>query len=311
MKGSDMNTGRCFGALVLAASWYSLTWADLYVNQNVDGRANIYGAGRSGAAATPQPGGNGGGTVAPVFNLPTGSSRVLTFQSVTGLINYNVGNVANNGPDGATTFHSSMSSYQGISGITFSDRYGPLVGVFINGAPAGFADSSSGSNSPALTYNLATLSTTSFFPLLNQTFFIGDGLTGVGTGNGATQQFQVPNGATQLALGLSDGVAFNGPPGSYGDNGGNFTVTFAVTLNVLGDYNGDGVVNVADYVLWRKSPDTYGGNPAGYNTWRANFGGPPGSGAGGIVNGAVPEPATLVLLIFAAAGWCLSRRRAA
>ena len=247
-----MNTGRCFGVLVLAASWSSLTWADLYVNQNVDGRANIYGAGRSGAAATPQPGGNGGGTVAPVFNLPTGSSRVLTFQSVTGLINYNVTNgTANNGPDGATTFQSSVSSYQGISGITFSDRYGPLVGVFINGAPAGFADSSSGSNSAALTYNLASLSTTSFVPLLNQTFFIGDGLTGVGTGTGATQQFQVPNGATQLALGLSDGVAFNGPPGSYGDNGGNFTVTFAVAVNVPGDYNGNGIVDAADYTVWR------------------------------------------------------------
>jgi autotransporter-associated beta strand protein len=39
-----------------------------------------------------------------------------------------------------------------------------------------------------------------------------------------------------------------------------------------GDYNGDGIVNSADYVLWRKDPLTYGGDPAGYNVWRANFG---------------------------------------
>jgi hypothetical protein len=52
-------------------------------------------------------------------------------------------------------------------------------------------------------------------------------------------------------------------------------------------------------VLWRKSPATYGGDPAGYNTWRANFGNPPGAGsAGGLSSGgAVPEPATLALLI--------------
>ncbi len=36
-----------------------------------------------------------------------------------------------------------------------------------------------------------------------------------------------------------------------------------------GDYNTDGVVDAADYVVWRK---TDGANPAGYNTWRTNFG---------------------------------------
>ena len=36
-----------------------------------------------------------------------------------------------------------------------------------------------------------------------------------------------------------------------------------------GDYNTDGVVDAADYVVWRKTDGT---NPAGYNTWRTNFG---------------------------------------
>ncbi len=46
-----------------------------------------------------------------------------------------------------------------------------------------------------------------------------------------------------------------------------------------GDYNHNGIVDAADYVLWRKSPSTYGGDPAGYTTWRSHFGQPPGSGS--------------------------------
>jgi hypothetical protein len=39
-----------------------------------------------------------------------------------------------------------------------------------------------------------------------------------------------------------------------------------------GDYNENGTVDAADYVLWRNDPASHGGSPAGYNTWRANFG---------------------------------------
>jgi hypothetical protein len=71
------------------------------------------------------------------------------------------------------------------------------------------------------------------------------------------------------------------------------------------DYNGDGTVDAADYVQWRKgeSPDD---TEAGYDQWKANFGETsPGAGSG-----AVPEPtacALLVLGLSAAAG--LRRRR--
>jgi hypothetical protein len=63
-----------------------------------------------------------------------------------------------------------------------------------------------------------------------------------------------------------------------------------------GDYNGDGKVDAADYVVWRKNDGTL----AGFNTWRGNFGammgsgGSVGAGAGGQ---AVPEPSSLVLTI--------------
>jgi hypothetical protein len=42
---------------------------------------------------------------------------------------------------------------------------------------------------------------------------------------GAGGTFVVPAGATKLYLGLPDGFSFNGPPGTYNDNTGGFTVT--------------------------------------------------------------------------------------
>jgi len=74
-----------------------------------------------------------------------------------------------------------------------------------------------------------------------------------------------------------------------------------------GDYNYDGVVNAADYVVWRKAADATG-NPAAdgngdgtvnqldYALWRANFGktAPP-SGGGALAR--VPEPSTLALVL--------------
>jgi hypothetical protein len=88
-----------------------------------------------------------------------------------------------------------------------------------------------------------------------------------------------------------------------------------------GDYNQNGTVDAADYVLWRKggplanevdNPGTV--NAADYTAWRARFGNSNGSGSGSGASSAnvvVPEPSTLVLLMFSAAGWCLRRHRAA
>jgi hypothetical protein len=71
-----------------------------------------------------------------------------------------------------------------------------------------------------------------------------------------------------------------------------------------GDYNQNGVVDAADYVVWRKTDNT----PDGYNTWRSHFGQTAGSASGAGANAAVPEAGTLlVVLMLAAAGWCLRR----
>ncbi len=84
-------------------------------------------------------------------------------------------------------------------------------------------------------------------------------------------------------------------------------VLSVVSLTVPGDYNNNGVVDAADYIVWRKTD----GTPAGYNAWRTHFGQTAGSGSGAIANATVPEPATAVMLMFAAAVWCLRRNRTA
>jgi PEP-CTERM motif len=99
---------------------------------------------------------------------------------------------------------------------------------------------------------------------------------------------------------------------------------YPFVIGLPGDYNQNGIVDAADYVVWSKNvgastalPNDLIGGTIGatqYNQWRANYGKTaPGAGSGsdGSVNAAVPEPATLVLLMFAAAGCCLLRRRAA
>lgn len=90
---------------------------------------------------------------------------------------------------------------------------------------------------------------------------------------------------------------------------------------VAGDYNRDGAVDGADYVVWRNNEgttkplpnDPIGGTIglAHYNQWRAHFGQTAGSGSGAGANAAIPEPATFMLLISAVGGLCSGRRRSA
>jgi hypothetical protein len=73
-----------------------------------------------------------------------------------------------------------------------------------------------------------------------------------------------------------------------------------------GDYNGDGVVDAADYIYWRRFDLT----PPGYNKWVSNFGRSLTPGAGSGVTGAVPEPASIALVLAGFAVLCGYRRRA-
>jgi hypothetical protein len=135
------------------------------------------------------------------------------------------------------------------------------------------------------------------------------------------------------------------PVGSHA--AGRVTVERVFTLN--GDYNADGRVDAADYIVWRKNDGTPAGHslwrtnfgrtgpppaalgdfnadgsinaadyivwrktdgtPAGYKLWQANFG-PSGAGSDiGSATATVPEPRTAWLLIFAAVRIVQRRRR--
>jgi hypothetical protein len=89
---------------------------------------------------------------------------------------------------------------------------------------------------------------------------------------------------------------------------------------LLGDYNHDGIVDAADYTVWR---DTLGsttdlradGNDNGvidqgdFAIWKANFGNHAGSGSGSAATDAVPEPSTMAIVLVGAT--LLAGRRAA
>jgi hypothetical protein len=107
----------------------------------------------------------------------------------------------------------------------------------------------------------------------------------------------------------------SGADGARWSKTGSFTVQVA-PAGVPGDYNGNGTVDAADYVLWRNGGplqnevDAVGTiNAADYTAWRARFGNTAGSSTGATVNAIVPEPATLVLLMLGPVGICLRLRR--
>jgi hypothetical protein len=67
-----------------------------------------------------------------------------------------------------------------------------------------------------------------------------------------------------------------------------------LTVSLDGDFNGNGVVDAADYVFWRKND----GTATGYNTWRTNFG-RTGAAASGVEVASVPEPTSAVMMAIA------------
>jgi len=86
--------------------------------------------------------------------------------------------------------------------------------------------------------------------------------------------------------------------------------------SVLGDYNNNGIVDAADYVVWRRTlgqsvtiPNdmTPGSVVSGdYTVWRSHFGQTSGGGSGG---GAVPEPGCWLFVLLGATGLSAARRK--
>src|SRR3984893_11425841 len=215
-KMNSAKLSRCLiivsGLVIFAVNVFSDTLTVLATD-------DIYAAGHSTLPATIYP-----GTFPPLDSFAAGLNQILTFSSVTGMVGCNF--VITNGPDG-TCFprvNTTVTSYGGLSGIDVYQANMFLVGVFLdNTEPTGPGPS-------VLKYNYGTagsLSTAdaSFSPALDQVFFIGDGLTGTGTG--LEQSFHVPSDATRLYLGFAD--SFYRVPSYYADNPGSLTATFAFT----------------------------------------------------------------------------------
>lgn len=83
-------------------------------------------------------------------------------------------------------------------------------------------------------------------------------------------------------------------------------ITGEVTVESVftGDFNGDGAVDSADYVWWRKHDNS----PEGYAAWRSNFGQTTGGGGASSLSGiTVPEPTAALLALLAVLGLTLIR----
>jgi hypothetical protein len=84
-----------------------------------------------------------------------------------------------------------------------------------------------------------------------------------------------------------------------GTNSGSAYLFSAAADGLPGDFNRDGTVDTADYVVWRKGFGTVY-NQNHFNMWRSNFGQTSPSGAGeSTASHAVPEPAGIALACFA------------
>jgi len=204
------------GALLIAGAASSPVFAAA-VSTTVSGKASPYLAGMppgSTCCLNESPPNDTAPEESPVqvFGIPLTPGTVLTF-SVSGGVN-NEALPPTDPPDGGVFFTSPFTGLPGTdqgNGIArMNAPVNALVGVFLDdGVP------SASPAPPGLDFSDAGLGTAfgQLCPGLKQPFFIGDGLTGRGTG--APQQFVVPAGATRLFLGTVDGFDWNTNSGAF------------------------------------------------------------------------------------------------
>jgi hypothetical protein len=192
-----------------------------------------------------------------------------------------------------------------LSGNTFNKRL--LI------ATPGFA-SLTGAVAPDF-----TLPSTSFFDTAGDTltlfqFGVIDTktFTSVPTDGVMSRHYNPANG--QTSLGTNN-------PTNYAGNSGSVNVP-PPGPSPTGDYNGNNIVDAADYVVWRKTLDQFATQPGSgadgnangridqgdYDFWRMQFGSVvSGSSAGS--GASVPEPSTIVMLLGALATMRVRRTR--
>jgi hypothetical protein len=146
-----------------------------------------------------------------------------------------------------------------LGGTTAATQYDQLV---VNGVAA-------------LEGTLAVSLVSAFAPTPGNTFTILTATDGIG---GTFDSLIVPDGVNMKA--------------NYNTN------SVQLVVGNPGDFNFDGTVNAADYVVWRNN----GMGPLNYSAWKSHFGTTYGSGA------AIPEPSTLALALIIACGLAQPRR---
>ena len=197
------------------------------ISINLESRSNIFASGRM---YTSDPGGGGGGILPFELALDCTVKKIIFPEvkgqiSITGDPSFSPDGWSINSPEGYDP-NARIPEFEGLSDVISKKRALFLAGVFLDDSvPEGVYQG--GPN--IIQYDLIENR-----PALNQIFYIGDGLTG--TGSGELQEFFVPKGATRLFLGFPDAPYFKGPHGYYGDNKGSVDVTIE-TCSVIDRIN--------------------------------------------------------------------------
>lgn len=120
--------------------------------------------------------------------------------------------------------------------------------------------------------------------------------------------FSPTSGSWVIATASSFSGAFASITPGYAVSQQGANLVLSLAAGIPGDFDGSGTVDAGDYTTWRDNLDsniTLPNDPtpgsvtaADYAVWQANF----GQSASAASAGAVPEPATLVLLLIALAG---------
>ncbi|MEX2306910.1 MAG: PEP-CTERM sorting domain-containing protein [Pirellulales bacterium] len=180
--------------------------------------------------------------------------------------------------DNATGAPITFNSYEITSEVDSLDAGGwnPIANQSVSGFPAGNGTGNgweSGPNSDA--------------GELTEWFLTGDSTLADGESIMLGQGYDAVMGAEDVVLryALADGSIVRGQ-----------VFYEEINAGLTGDYNGDGSVDAADYVVWRKTGIN---GQQGYIDWRDNFGATAGSGGGSDAAGqsAVPEPATGLMIV--------------
>jgi hypothetical protein len=227
-----------------------------------------------------------------IVNIQTGNSAYF-FNNVTGSGTFTGG--------GTAVFLGSLSPGNSPAAVSFGGNVdlvgGTALNMEIGGETAGTNyDQINVAGNLSVGGVLTVSLINGFTPVAGATF----DLLNWGTLEGVFSSLQLPSLGSSLAWDTSDLYS-----------SGELSV---VAVGLGGDYNDDGAVDAADYVIWRKGGpllnevDVPGAiNETDYDAWQTRFG-TTAPGGGGSADGQVPEPGGLAMILLLAAT-ILARRR--